>query len=54
MNSGKKFILSEDWPVCLYDLKTAIPGRSMPGFLMSDYLFRVSAPYVDAHFDYSY
>ncbi|KAI0720622.1 hypothetical protein C8T65DRAFT_692822 [Cerioporus squamosus] len=40
-SSGKKLILSEDWPVCLYDLKIAVPGQSMPGFLMSKYLLRM-------------
>ncbi|RDX43288.1 hypothetical protein OH76DRAFT_1422019 [Lentinus brumalis] len=39
-SSGRKLILSEDWPVCLYDLKTAVPGQSMPGFLMSEDLLQ--------------
>ncbi|KAI0690728.1 hypothetical protein C8T65DRAFT_671314 [Cerioporus squamosus] len=33
--TGQKVILSDDWPVCFYDLKKVQPGKAKPGFLKS-------------------
>ena len=45
MGSQRLAVGTSEGAVVMYDLKTAIPGQSMPGFLKSDYLFRVSPLY---------